>query len=296
MRGIFLIILFILFIFCSCQKEPIANFSLVSTTACTGEEINIINISDDAYDWLWDFGDSTTSTDENPYHTYNHAGKYKINLTAYSKNGKKTASVSKDITILTSTKDFITGTWKLNELYDDLDILLTHIITDVNNCYVKFNENGSITSTTGPLFMYIAFGFVKYNIINDTLDYFFNYNANNLTTGTNFIEENSISDHLCMEYKIAFNNINKWNYLISSMGLQPPSLVESAIYFKYSNILLEFSESNPDEMIWKFTTIVNPQYTIKDSYGEFILWPDINSTNLSLCTIVFERTDSLIIN
>jgi hypothetical protein len=33
--------------------------------------------------WLWDFGDNTTSIEENPVHTYNLAGVYTVTLTCY---------------------------------------------------------------------------------------------------------------------------------------------------------------------------------------------------------------------
>jgi len=40
--------------------------------------------------WLWDFGDGTTSTDQNPLHTYTVAGNYSVSLTATNSAGNNT--------------------------------------------------------------------------------------------------------------------------------------------------------------------------------------------------------------
>lgn len=40
--------------------------------------------------WSWDFGDSTTSTLQNPSHTYSAAGEYKITFTASNTDGSNT--------------------------------------------------------------------------------------------------------------------------------------------------------------------------------------------------------------
>jgi PKD repeat protein len=37
--------------------------------------------------WNWDFGDSTTSMDQNPTHTYSQPGNYTVNLTVSNANG-----------------------------------------------------------------------------------------------------------------------------------------------------------------------------------------------------------------
>ncbi|MFA5613262.1 MAG: PKD domain-containing protein [Methanoculleus sp.] len=41
-------------------------------------------------DWLWDFGDGNTSTDQNPIHTYESTGNYTVSLTATNDYGNNT--------------------------------------------------------------------------------------------------------------------------------------------------------------------------------------------------------------
>jgi len=39
------------------------------------------------FTWLWDFGDDTTSTEQNPSHTYSNPGEYSVQLTVTDNNG-----------------------------------------------------------------------------------------------------------------------------------------------------------------------------------------------------------------
>ena len=40
----------------------------------------VVGTTDDITGWLWDFGDGTTSTDQNPSHTYNADGSYTVSF------------------------------------------------------------------------------------------------------------------------------------------------------------------------------------------------------------------------
>ncbi len=97
---LFLISLFVvMFLGSSCTKEPTAGFKMSKTVAYINEEIQFTNESVDAYSYEWDFGDGNTSTEENPTHSYKVGGTYKVTLTAYSKNGKKTNTYTQSIEI-----------------------------------------------------------------------------------------------------------------------------------------------------------------------------------------------------
>ena len=49
-------------------------------------EISFINISLNSDSYLWDFGDTKTSTETNPVHTYSSPGDYIVTLTSYNEN------------------------------------------------------------------------------------------------------------------------------------------------------------------------------------------------------------------
>ena len=57
---------------------PVADFSVNVTTTCTG----MVQFTDNTMlfpeEWLWDFGDGTTSDEQNPSHTYYTSGDYTV--------------------------------------------------------------------------------------------------------------------------------------------------------------------------------------------------------------------------
>ncbi len=85
----FLIIIF--FILSGCSKdsipEPSVSFTMDKTDAELGETVTFTNISQDATSYVWDFGDGSISTEENPTHIYSSTGAYIITLTASGKGG-----------------------------------------------------------------------------------------------------------------------------------------------------------------------------------------------------------------
>lgn len=293
MRVFILIFLFILIIFSSCQKEPCAGFQITSSNCFIGDEIYFMNTSDESYEWLWDFGDKGKSEENSPYHTYEKSGTYTVTLTAFSQNGKKSNIFTEEITVHETTKNLLTGTWKLTEMYDDLEILSTHLITDAGDCYISIDSSGDVISTAGPMFMFIGFGYPKYSTVVDTLDNYFHYYTGNRTSGEIYMPDNSLFDDITIQMKMSFDNVSRWNYLLNTMSVQAPSLAEPVIYFKFSNVILQLEEANPEEMTWLITSATIPEYTLKDQYGDYIPWTEISSTNLSLCSLVFEKTDSI---
>ena len=64
---------------------PQAAFSL-DTLSCINSNVNIVNQSTNTATYLWDFGDNTTSTLQNPAHGYSQTGYYQTRLIAVSTN------------------------------------------------------------------------------------------------------------------------------------------------------------------------------------------------------------------
>ncbi|MBL7885512.1 MAG: T9SS type A sorting domain-containing protein [Flavobacterium sp.] len=78
--------------------DPNSNFSYSNSTTTT---VQFYNSSTNATSFLWNFGDTTTSTEANPVHSYTSAGEYFVTLTATKCD---TTSVSQQ-TINTSILD-----------------------------------------------------------------------------------------------------------------------------------------------------------------------------------------------
>lgn len=92
-----LIVGIILIGFTSCQKEPDASFTASKTSVVTGEVITFTNTSKDGDVYKWKFGDGVTSVLANPTHSYENAGTYNVEMTAY--NGKKSDNATASITV-----------------------------------------------------------------------------------------------------------------------------------------------------------------------------------------------------
>lgn len=96
-----LIALVIVSIF-SCSKDnetpavlPTTAFSQDRMIIETDEDITFNNSSSNAVSYSWSFGDNTTSsTDENPVHTYTRTGDFTVTLTATSETGDEALSTS----------------------------------------------------------------------------------------------------------------------------------------------------------------------------------------------------------
>lgn len=78
---------------------PVASF----TYTVNGLEVTFNNTSTNATTYFWDFGDGSTSDEEDPFHVYADAGNYVVILTASSECGTSTKTV---LVITAPTADF----------------------------------------------------------------------------------------------------------------------------------------------------------------------------------------------
>ena len=79
---------------------PIANFTTNNTTVAKGDSIMFTDQStNNPTSWSWDFGDGSSSTEQNPTHTYNTKGNYSVSLTANNTYGSNTNTKTDYITV-----------------------------------------------------------------------------------------------------------------------------------------------------------------------------------------------------
>lgn len=83
----------------SVLTSPVALFAPQPAAICANSRINFQNQSQFSDSYLWDFGDGTGSTAQNPVLTYEAAGTFPVTLTAASSNGCPDSTFTLPVTI-----------------------------------------------------------------------------------------------------------------------------------------------------------------------------------------------------
>jgi PKD repeat protein len=87
----------------SSNPAPVANFTY-SGAGVAPATVNFTNNSNNAFSYLWDFGDNATSTSSSPTHTYTQGGVYTVKLTATGAGGSNSTTKTVNISAPTSVK------------------------------------------------------------------------------------------------------------------------------------------------------------------------------------------------
>jgi|GEM_PF-1628502 len=123
----------------------VARFEADVTTGEVPLAVNFIDLSTGATSWAWDFGDGTTSADQNPSHEYGAAGSYTVTLTV--SDGSDSASVTKPnyINVIEPIEEPDGWFW-VNPLPHGNDIYGIDILNE--NTAVAVGSNSLIQRTT----------------------------------------------------------------------------------------------------------------------------------------------------
>ena len=81
-------------------SPPVASFKGNITSGYAPLTVQFTDLSEDATEWSWNFGDKTYSTEKNPVHTYIKDSKYTVNLTVKNSLGMDTIEKAKYISVL----------------------------------------------------------------------------------------------------------------------------------------------------------------------------------------------------
>lgn len=153
-------------IFSRCSKEkadpPVAGFSITGTNMTAPAKISFTNSSINAVGYSWNFGDGSTSNDENPTHIYQTGGTYTVTLEATGGPNAGITKTSKTITILnryttakvTYVKVLAIPATKANGASWDTDNSLPDLyfkITDVNGQVYSNAAESRFTNSPVPV-------------------------------------------------------------------------------------------------------------------------------------------------
>jgi large repetitive protein len=127
-------------------KAPVADFTVNSTIGTSPLTVQFTDTSTyNPTSWLWDFGDGTNSTEQNPTHTYNTTGTYTVTLTAANNNGNNTTTQTDLIKVgtpelVTSNLEIPTNT-TTGTTYTINTTVTNTGITDAGTFVVKLYDN-----------------------------------------------------------------------------------------------------------------------------------------------------------
>jgi len=88
-------------------SPPVADFTATPTSGNAALPVQFTDISTGSpTSWSWNFGDSQTSTQRNPLHTYSTTGKYTVSLTAANTAGSNTVTKRGYVTVSGKTVNY----------------------------------------------------------------------------------------------------------------------------------------------------------------------------------------------
>lgn len=107
--------------------------------------------------WLWDFGDGSTSTDQNPSHVYQSLGDYTVKLTAVGYGGSNTITKTDEISVIVMPPVAEFSANK-NSGEHPLDIQFTNNSTGQQTSYSWDFGDGNSSTAEHPLHTYTVTG------------------------------------------------------------------------------------------------------------------------------------------
>ncbi|MFA5415070.1 MAG: DUF2341 domain-containing protein, partial [Methanoregula sp.] len=119
---------------------PVGNFTADKTSGNAPLTVKFTDTSTiNPASWAWDFGDNFTSTDQNPLHTYEADGNYKVNLTVTNSYGSNSIVKTGYITVSSG-------------------IPVANFTANITNGYPSLTVQFTDTSTINPTSWYWDFG------------------------------------------------------------------------------------------------------------------------------------------
>lgn len=266
----------------SIENRPTANFGF-SDNQCMSKSIlftdSTTTSSGSPAFWFWNFGDGSTSTLQNPSHTYGSPGTYTVQLVSAVSLGCND-TISKQITIIPAPEPDFTI---LNTCVNDTSFFIntTTIQSGILTNYFWNFGDGDTSVNTDPLHNYAA-SINTYNVMliayssngcSDTLNRDIKIN---LRPVPGFI----VSDTLvCVDELITFSDTSTvvgdtitsvfWNFGDSNTDTNPVALHSYSSAGIYTVTLNSFSPSSCDSSISKTITVIDK--------------PNVSFTNNTVC-------------
>ncbi|MBI1837461.1 MAG: PKD domain-containing protein [Flavobacteriia bacterium] len=150
MKKLIYILFFLFFTFLSKAQAPIAQFTATPLVICPNESIVFMNQSvagnTSIIQWVWNFGDGSTSTLQNPSHIYTFAGTFSVTLVVTDLNGVADAEVKTGY-ITVNPKPNVQFTGNSNSCTLPVQATFTNQTSGGGNCTYLWNFGNGQSST-----------------------------------------------------------------------------------------------------------------------------------------------------
>ncbi len=136
---------------------PTANFTGSPTSGEVPLTVNFTDQSTGATSWSWDFGDTETSSQQNPSHQYADAGTYTVALTVTNACGSDTETKTDYITVTCTppVADFVGSPTSGNA---PLNVDFTDLSTGATSWSWDFGDGIGTSTVQNPTYEYTAVG------------------------------------------------------------------------------------------------------------------------------------------
>jgi len=141
---------------------PVANFSSNITEGYAPLSIQFTDLSENATEWDWDFGDGDTSSEKNPVHTYPLTGNYTVNLEVTNENS--TNSKFTKINVLQDILPVANFSSNVTEGYAPLTVQFIDISENATEINWDFDD-GNTSNEQDPVHIYSKAGAYDVNLI-----------------------------------------------------------------------------------------------------------------------------------
>lgn len=122
-------------------QAPVAGFTIPVeeiNLADGGGELPIIDESEGAVSWFWDFGDGNSSTDQEPFHVYTDTGAYQVTLTVIGEDGCS-SSVERTVIVI---EDAVLGDSEVTDRAGNRLFVYPNPAQDLLNLAVNLEQPG----------------------------------------------------------------------------------------------------------------------------------------------------------
>ena len=131
---------------------PSANFTANATNGSAPMDVQFTDHSTNSPTyWSWDFGDGSTSTEQNPAHTYTKPGVYTVSLTATNAGGSNTETQTVTVNDVTAPMVNIS---QVGGVFNTTQTVTLNATDDSDNAAIYYTTDGSDPQTSSTRNVY----------------------------------------------------------------------------------------------------------------------------------------------